>query len=111
MTLRAFSAIKTTQPAQRATLLRAAEQLRFAESRLGAKPKREAELQQALADVARIRENARVLGGVSADQAETMAERVVQLEGQISQLRARIAELTSEANGFVAATKRELGKL
>jgi hypothetical protein len=110
-TLRAFSAIKTTQPAQRATLLRAAEQLRSAESRLGAKPKREAELQQALLDVARIRENARILGGVRAKQVDSMAERIVQLEGQISQLRTRIAELTSEASGFLAATKRELRKL
>lgn len=110
-TLRAFSAIKTTQPSQRATLLRAAEQLRSAESRLGAKPKREAELQQALADVARIRENARILGGVRAKQVDSMAERVVQLEGQITQLRTRIAELTSQAEGFLAATKRELRKL
>jgi hypothetical protein len=110
-TLRAFSAIKTTQPAQRATLLRAAEQLRAAESRLGAKPKREAELGQALADVARIRENARILGGVHAKQVETMAERVVQLEGQINQLRTRIAELQSEADGFLSAAKRELRRL
>jgi hypothetical protein len=109
--LRAFSAIPTTQPAQRATLLRAAEQLRAAESRLGAKPKREAELAQALADVARIRENARILGGVHAKQVETMAERIVQLEAQINSLRTRIAELTSEANGFLAAAKRELRRL
>jgi len=109
--LRAFSAIKTTQPTQRATLLRAAERLRSAESRLGAKPKREAELSQALADVARIRENARILGGVRAKQVESMAERIVQLEAQITQLRTRIAELTSEADGFIAATKRELRRL
>jgi len=109
--LRAFSAIKTTQPAQRATLLRAAEQLRSAESRLGAKPKREAELSQALADVARIRENARILGGIHAAQVEPMAERIVQLENQINQLRTRIAELTSEADGFLAAAKRELRRL
>jgi hypothetical protein len=109
--LRAFSAIKTTQPAQRAVLLRAAEQLRSAESRLGAKPKREADLAQALADVARIRENARILGGIHAAQVEPMAERIVQLENQINQLRTRIAELTSEADGFLAAAKRELRRL
>ncbi len=110
-TLRGFSAIRTTQPAQRATLLRAAEQLLSAESRRGAKPKRQAELEQALADVARIRENARILGGIHAKQVDTMAERVVELEAYVTQLRTRIAELTSEADGFVAAAKRELRKL
>ena len=110
-TLRAFSTIKTTQPAQRAALLRAAEQLLFAESRRGAQPKRQAELQQALADVARIRENARILGGIHAKQVDGMAERIVQLEAQVTLLRTRIAELTSEAVGFVAAAKRELRRL
>jgi hypothetical protein len=110
-TLRAFSAIKTTQPAQRAALLRAAEQLLSAESRRGAKPKRQAELDQALADVARIRENARILGGIHAKQVDGMADRIVQLEAQVTQLRTRIAELTSEADGFVAAAKRELRRL
>ncbi len=109
--LRGFSAIKTTQPTQRATLLRAAEQLLSAESRRGAKPKRQAELEQALADVTRIRENARILGGIHAKQVDSMAERIVQLELHVTQLRTRIAELTSEADGFVAAAKRELRKL
>jgi hypothetical protein len=109
--LRGFSAMGSLQPAQRATLGRAAAQLLRAELLLGAKPKREAELQQALADVARIRENARILGGIHADQVDTMAARIVELEAKITQLRLRIAELTSEAEGFVAATKRELGKL
>jgi len=110
-TLRAFSSIKSTQPAQRATLLRAAEQLSSAESRQGARPKRQAELEQALADVARIRENARILGGIHAKQVDSMAERIVQLEAHVTQLRTRIAELTSEANSFVAAAKHELRKL
>lgn len=110
-TLRGFSAIKTTQPSQRATLLRAAEQMLTAESRRGAIPKRQAELNQALADVARIRENARVLGGIHAKQVDTMAERIVQLETRITQLRTRLAELTSEADGFVAGAKRELRRL
>ncbi len=109
--LRAFAAVKSTRPAQRATLLRAAEQLVLAEIRRGAIPKRRAELEQALADVTRIRENARILGGIRAKQVETMAERVVQLETRITQLRNRIAELTSEADGFAAATKRELRRL
>ena len=109
--LREFAAIKTTVAAQRAALLRAAEQLQRAESRLGAKPKREAELTQALADVARIRENARILGAVRAKQVEGMAERIVQLEKSIVQLRTRIAELTVEADGFIAGAKRELGRL
>jgi hypothetical protein len=110
-TLRAFSVVSSTQPSQRATLLRAAEQLLLAEKRGGARPKRQAELEQALADVARIRENARILGGIHAKQVDSMAERVVELETRISQLRTRIAELTSEADALVAAAKRELGKL
>ncbi|HXK19654.1 MAG TPA: hypothetical protein VNG33_17710, partial [Polyangiaceae bacterium] len=109
--LRGFSAAGTTKPAQRATLLRAAEQLLLAEKRRGAQPKRQAELEQALVDVARIRENARILGGIRAKQVDTMAERVVQLETHITELRTRIAELSSEADGFVAAAKRELLKL
>jgi hypothetical protein len=109
--LRRFSALGSIQPAQRATLGRAAAQLLRAELLLGAKPKREAELEQALADVARIRENARILGGIHADQVDTMATRIVELETKIAQLSSRIAELTSEAEGFVAATKRELSKL
>ena len=52
--LREFAAIETTNPAQRAVLLRAAERLLAAEKRLGAKPKRQAELDQSLADVARV---------------------------------------------------------
>lgn len=110
-TLRGFSAIKTTAAAQRAVLERAAEQLERAESRLGAKPKREAELAQALVDVARIRENARILGAVRAKQVDGMAERIVQLEKSIVQLRTRIAELTVEADGFIASAKRELRRL
>jgi hypothetical protein len=74
-------------------------------------PKRRAELEQAVVDVARIRENARIVGGVRAKQVDTMAARVVELETRITQLRARIAELTSEADGFVAGAKRELSRL
>ena len=110
-TLREFSTIATLKPAQRATLGRAAAQLLQAESRLGAKPKRGAELAQALADVARIRENARILGGIHAKQVESMAARIVDLEARITQLRTRVAELTSEADGFLAAMKRELRRL
>jgi len=109
--LRGFSAVSTTKPAQRATLARAADQLLQAEKRRGAQPKRQAELEQALADVARIRENARILGGIRAKQVDVMAERIVGLETHITELRTRIAELSSEADGFVAAAKRELGKL
>lgn len=109
--LRGFAAIKTTKPAQRVTLLRAAEQLLAAEKRRGAKPKREEELDLALADVARVRENARILGAIRAKQSEGMAQRVVELESHVTQLRQRIAELTSEADAFVAAAKRELTRL
>lgn len=109
--LRSFAAAKTTRPTQRTTLLRAAEQLAAAERRRGAKPKREAELEQALADVARVRENARVLGAIRAKQVDAMSGRVIDLEARIVQLRARIAELTSEADGFVAAAQRELRRL
>lgn len=110
-TLRRFSTIASIQPAQRATLSHAAAQLLRAELLLGAKPKREAELLQALADVARVRENARILGGIRAKEVDAMAARIVGLENKITQLRNRISELTSEAEGFVAATKRELEKL
>ena len=109
--LREFSTIATLKPAQRATLARAAAQLLQAESRLGAKPKRQAELAQAMADVARIRENARILGGIHAKQVDSMAARIVDLEARITQLRTRVAELTSEADGFLVAVKRELRRL
>jgi len=109
--LRAFAQAKTTRPAERAVLARAAEQLLAAERRRGAKPKREAELEQALADVARVRENARILGAVHAKRAEAMSELVIALEARIAQLRTRIAELTSEVDGYVAAAKQELGRL
>jgi hypothetical protein len=106
-----LAATRSTKPAQQAALRRAAEQLLSAEKRRGAEPKRQAELAQALADVSRVRENARILGAVRAKQVEGMAERVVQLETRIGLLRARIAELKSEADGFVAAAKRELSRL
>jgi hypothetical protein len=109
--LRALALAPTTKAGQRATLLRAAEQRAAAERRRGAKPKRQAELQQALADVARVRENARVLGAIRAKQVDAMSERVLQLESRIGQLQSRIAELTSEADGFDAAAQRELRRL
>lgn len=109
--LRAFAAAPTTQPAQRARLLAAAEQRLLAEIRRGAGPRRKAELEQAVADVARVRENARILGAMKADEGEAMARRVVELEAQIVGLRRRIAELESEAVGFEAAAKRELSRL
>jgi hypothetical protein len=109
--LRAFAAFGTTQAAQRALLLRAAERLYLAETRLGAKPKRQAELDQALSDIARVRENARILGEIHAKQVDAMAERVLELEARVTELRVRIAELTSEAEGFAAAAKRELKRL
>jgi hypothetical protein len=40
-----------------------------------------------------------------------MAQRVVELEALVTQLRQRIAELTSESDAHVAAAKRELGRL
>jgi hypothetical protein len=48
---------------------------------------------------------------VRAKQVDGMAERIVQLETSIVQLRARIAELSVEADGFVASAKRELRRL
>jgi hypothetical protein len=110
-TLRRFSAMASLPPAQRTLLSRAAAQLLRAERLLGAKPKREAELGQVLADVARIRENVRILGGIRAKEVAVMAARIIELEAELTQLRRRISELTSEAEGFVAATKRELGQL
>jgi hypothetical protein len=109
--LREFAAITTTRPAQRAALLRAAERLLAAERRRGAMPKRQAELDQTLADVARVRENARILGAIRAKQGERMAQRMVELEAQVTQLRQRIAELASEAEAHAAAAKRELERL
>jgi hypothetical protein len=109
--LRRFSTIASLPPAQRATLSRAAAQLSRAEVLRGAKPKREAELAQVLADVARVRETTRILGGVHAKEGDAMAARLVELELKVTQLRQRISELTSDAESFVAATKRELGKL
>jgi hypothetical protein len=109
--LRELATIKTTQPSQRAALLRAADRLLAAERRRGAKPKRQAELEQTLADVVRVRENARILGAIRAKQGEGMAQRVVELEARVTQLRQRIAELTSEADAHIAAAKHELGGL
>jgi hypothetical protein len=109
--LRGFAVAPATQPAQRAVLLRAADLLLPAETRRGARPKRQAELDQALADVARVRENARILGSIHAKQVEAMSEQVVQLETRIIALRARVADLGSEADGFAAAAKRELRRL
>jgi hypothetical protein len=109
--LRALALAKTTRPPQRARLLSAAEHLLLAERRRGAKPKRQAELEQALTDVARMRENARILGAIRAKQVELVSEQVVQLEARIVALRARIAELTSEADGLVAAAQAELRRL
>ncbi|HYP87698.1 MAG TPA: hypothetical protein VEQ59_06085, partial [Polyangiaceae bacterium] len=109
--LRAFAAAPTTRPAQRAKLFRAAERLLSAERRRGARPKREAELELAVADVARVRENARVLGAIHAKQGEAMSQQVLELEARIVALRTRVAELSSEENGFVTAAKRELSDL
>lgn len=109
--LRAFSRIASLSAPQRAKLARAADALLASEVRLGAEPKRSAELTQLLADITRLRENARVLARADEDGAEAMAERVVELEGRVGGLRKRIAELASEAVGFRAAAKRELSKL
>jgi hypothetical protein len=109
--LRELAAGTKVEPRQRAVLLRAAEQMLTAEKRRGAQPKRQAELAQALVDVARIRENVRVLGAVRAQQVSAMAARVEQLEASIAQLRTRIAELNVEATALDAAAKRELGRL
>src|SRR5688572_3839943 len=81
--LREFAASTTTEPAQRAALLRAAERLLAAEKRRGAIPKRQAELDQTLTDVARVRENARILGAIRAKQGGGMAQRVVELETHV----------------------------
>ncbi len=110
-TLRAFAAAKAIPAAQRATLLRAADQLELAGKRRIAEPERRAELEQALADVARVRENARILGGVRASQVAAMAERLVGLEARVTQLQSSVAQLGREGADFVAAAKRELEKL
>jgi hypothetical protein len=109
--LRELALGSSVEPRQRAILLRAAERLLSAEKRRGAQPKRQAELAQGLADVARVRENTRILGAVRAEQVRAMAQRVVQLEASIAQLRVRIAELELEATAFDAAAKRELARL
>jgi hypothetical protein len=110
-TLRGFASSKSTSALQRAILLRAADHLEQAGVRRLGQPQRRAELEQVLADVARVRENARILGGVNADQAEAMAERVIQLEAKVSTLRATIARLNREQANFVTAAERELAKL
>jgi hypothetical protein len=51
------------------------------------------------------------LGAIHAKRVDTMSELVIQLETRIVQLRRRIDELTSEADGFVAAAQRELRRL
>lgn len=109
--LRGFAAAKAVSAAQRGALTRAAEQLDLAATRRNALPHRKAELEQALADVARVRENVRILGAVRAKEVEQMSARVVTLEAQISQLRNQYARLNGELEGFVAAAKRELAKL
>ena len=64
-----------------------------------------------MADVERIRENARVLGAIHAKQGEAMSDQVLKLEARIVALRTRVAELSSEADGFVAAAQHELSRL
>jgi hypothetical protein len=109
--LRDLAAAKSVSPQQRATLLAAAAELAQAEARRDEQPRRKREVEQAVADVARVRENARVLGAADRDQAETMAKRVVALEAKITELRARIDKLGAEESAFSAAAKRELAKL
>jgi hypothetical protein len=109
--LRRFAAAAAVVPNQRAKLRRAAEQLTSAAKRRGALPKRQAELEQALADIGRVRENARILGAVRAEQVAVMAARVVELEARVSSLRSRITELAAEAEAFDSAAKRELAGL
>jgi hypothetical protein len=75
------------------------------ETRRGAIPKRQADLNEAWRMWRAVRENARILGGVHAPQVEAMAKRVVELEGRVTQLRQRLAELMSEADAFEAAAK------
>jgi hypothetical protein len=110
-TLRGFASSKLTSAPQRAILLRAADYFEQAGARQLGQPQRRAELEQALSDVARVRENARILGGVDAERAEAMAERVVQLEAKVSTLRATIARLNRERAELVSAAERELTKL
>jgi hypothetical protein len=97
--------------AQRAVLSRAADLLHAAEIRLGAEPKRRAELEQSLADIARLRENARILSAADAPRAKAMSARLVELESRVTLLRRRVAELTSEAQGLRQNARRELFKL
>jgi len=108
--LKGAAAQSSVDKAQRAILLRAGERLYLAETRRGALPKRKLELADALTDSTRLESHVRALGQGSSE-GRLAARRLRETEEQLSQLRRRIASLTSEIAEFESQSSQLLSSL
>jgi hypothetical protein len=95
---------------ERAVLKRAADALARAEARRSALAKSKADLDDALADVARFENHARALGP-SSDEGQLAAERLRRTEDRLTQLRQRVYSLRSQISEYEARARTTLAEL
>jgi len=95
---------------ERALLKRAAGALYQAEVRRNALPKSKADLDDALADVARFESHVRALGA-SSDEGQLAAERLRRTEDRLTQLRQRVYSLHSQISEYEARARSALAEL
>ncbi|MBX3125763.1 MAG: hypothetical protein KF718_03570 [Polyangiaceae bacterium] len=96
---------------QRAILREARERLLEAEVRRGGMKRRRAELLETERTITRLREHARAVGGARSDGARQLVERLLAAEDDARRLRARIKELSHEAQARKGAAERALARL
>jgi hypothetical protein len=104
------AALGAIPKAQRALLKRAANALYQAEVRRSALPKSKADLDDALADVARFESHVRALGA-SSDEGQLAAERLRRTEDRLAQLRQRVHSLHSQISELEARARTTLAQL
>jgi hypothetical protein len=95
--------------AQRTILREAAKHIMDAQTHRGLVPKREADLQEVVADLARLRAHVAVIR--DSDDAEDLIERILHKEDRIKSLRTRIRELHAESAAFTARARATLSRL
>jgi len=107
--MRTMAASPKLPAAQRAILYEASTLIMEAQTRRGLVPKREADLREVLADIARLRANVTAIR--DSDDAEELIERILQKEDRIKSLRNRIRELHAESAAFTARARATLSRL
>ncbi len=109
--LRALAASPLVPASQRAILKEASDYLLESEVRLGALPKRQAELEQVDLDINRMRENVRAVGNAKIAGADKLVKRMLDAEDQAKALRARVTALQTESEEKTNRARATLKKL